>query len=198
MFHVPLPLVVPLYVPQYTLTAPASAAWSAKVNLGGGKTFSLTGTYDEATKTLSISGGGYTLTGTLTGSTLSGTYTGPNGAGSVATTVFVAPAASPASGFTEAVLVPEGSVASTTPLSPLAVSVPRNATPPPVVPDVPDVPDVPPVPSLELLQPPSARRTSVTRMSLTSRYACMKISPSSRSANRAGYGEDRISPERRV
>jgi hypothetical protein len=56
----------------------------ATVNLGGGKTFSLTGTYDEATKTLTITGGGYTLTGTLTGSTLSGTYTGPNGAGSFA------------------------------------------------------------------------------------------------------------------
>jgi len=56
----------------------------ATVNLGGGKTFSLAGAYDAATKTLTISGGGYTLTGTLAGSTLSGTYTGPNGAGSFA------------------------------------------------------------------------------------------------------------------
>ena len=56
----------------------------ATITLGGGKTVSLTGTYDEATKTLTITGGGYTLTGTLTGSTLSGTYTGPNGAGSFA------------------------------------------------------------------------------------------------------------------
>jgi hypothetical protein len=56
----------------------------ATITLGGGKTFSLTGTYDAATKTLTISGGGYSLTGTLTGSTLSGTYTGPNGAGSFA------------------------------------------------------------------------------------------------------------------
>jgi hypothetical protein len=56
----------------------------ATVNLGGGKTFSLSGTYDAATKTLTITGGGYTLTGTLVGSTLSGTYTGPNGPGSFA------------------------------------------------------------------------------------------------------------------
>lgn len=56
----------------------------ATVNLGGGKTISLTGTYDPATKAITISGGGYTLTGTLNGSTLSGTYTGPNGAGSFA------------------------------------------------------------------------------------------------------------------
>ena len=46
----------------------------ATLTLGGGKTVSVTGTYDEATKTLSITGNGYTLTGTLTGSTLSGTY----------------------------------------------------------------------------------------------------------------------------
>jgi hypothetical protein len=56
----------------------------ATINLGGGKTINLTGTWNDATKTLSITGGGYTLTGTLTGSTLSGTYMGPNGAGSFA------------------------------------------------------------------------------------------------------------------
>jgi len=56
----------------------------ATVNLGGGKTFSLTGTWDDATKTLTITGNGYSLTGTLTGSTLSGMYTGPNGGGSFA------------------------------------------------------------------------------------------------------------------
>lgn len=56
----------------------------ATVNLGGGKTINLTGTYDPATKALTISGNGYTLTGTLNGSTLSGTYTGPNGGGSFA------------------------------------------------------------------------------------------------------------------
>jgi hypothetical protein len=56
----------------------------ATLNLGGGKTVSVTGTFDAATSTLTITGGGYTLTGKLTGSTLSGTYTGPNGAGSFA------------------------------------------------------------------------------------------------------------------
>jgi hypothetical protein len=56
----------------------------ATINLGGGKTFSLTGTYDSATGTLTIAGGGFSLTGKLTGSTLTGTYTGPNGAGSFA------------------------------------------------------------------------------------------------------------------
>lgn len=61
--------------------APANTV-VATVNLGGGKTINLTGTYDAATKTITISGNGYTLTGTLNGSTLSGTYTGPNGAGS--------------------------------------------------------------------------------------------------------------------
>lgn len=63
---------------------PAGSTVIATINLGNGKTFSLTGTWDDATKTLSITGGGYSLTGTLSGSTLSGTYSGPNGAGSFA------------------------------------------------------------------------------------------------------------------
>lgn len=55
---------------------------------------SVSGTYDAATSTLTISGGGYTLTGTLKGSTLSGTYTGPSGPGSFALQAAVAGAVS--------------------------------------------------------------------------------------------------------
>ena len=67
------------------LTDPAPANQVvATINLGNGKTISLTGTYDPATKKITISGNGYTLTGTLDGSTLSGTYTGPNGGGAFA------------------------------------------------------------------------------------------------------------------
>lgn len=54
------------------------------INLGNGKTVTLTGTFDSVSGTVTLSGGGYTLTGKLVGGTLSGTYTGPNGAGSFA------------------------------------------------------------------------------------------------------------------
>ena len=62
----------------------AANAVNGTINLGNGKTVTLTGTYDSASGTVSLTGGGYTLTGKLTGGTLSGTYTGPNGTGSFA------------------------------------------------------------------------------------------------------------------
>lgn len=62
----------------------AGNAVVATINLGNGKTISLTGTYDAATKTLTLSGAGFSLTGTLNGSTLSGSYTSPSGGGSFA------------------------------------------------------------------------------------------------------------------
>lgn len=48
----------------------------------GGEPVQLTGTYDPATGALSLSGGGYTLTGTVSSGGFSGSYTGPNGSGS--------------------------------------------------------------------------------------------------------------------
>lgn len=62
---------------------PANAV-TGTINLGNGKLVSLAGTYDAATGTVTLEGGGYTLTGKLTGGTLSGTYTGPNGGGAFA------------------------------------------------------------------------------------------------------------------
>ena len=69
----------------HTLGDPAPAnAVNGTLNLGNGKIVTLTGTYDSTTGTVTLSGGGYTLTGKLVGGTLSGTYTGPNGGGSFA------------------------------------------------------------------------------------------------------------------
>ncbi len=47
---------------------------------------SATGSYDPATGAVSLSGSGYTFTGTISGTTLSGTWTGPGGTSGVYTT----------------------------------------------------------------------------------------------------------------
>jgi hypothetical protein len=50
------------------------------IELTGFAPVSITGNYDTDTNTLTASGGGYSLTGTLTGNRLAGTWTGPAGA----------------------------------------------------------------------------------------------------------------------
>ncbi len=47
-----------------------------------GAVINVTGTYDTATKSFTVSGGGYTITGTINNGVISGTYTGPGGNGS--------------------------------------------------------------------------------------------------------------------
>jgi len=78
-------------------TSAASVASSAQVmgaavtnnltgtlKFAGAATVSLAGTFNSGTGTIAVSGGGYTITATLSSGKVSGTYTGPNGTGSVA------------------------------------------------------------------------------------------------------------------
>ncbi len=51
------------------------------IKITGGATAQITGTFDDATGTLTITGGGYTFTGKLSANGISGTYSGPNGSG---------------------------------------------------------------------------------------------------------------------
>jgi hypothetical protein len=58
---------------------------AAMLSISGGGTQALTGTYNDVTDTLNVSGGGYTFVGEYDSSndppSFLGTYTGPNGAG---------------------------------------------------------------------------------------------------------------------
>jgi hypothetical protein len=54
---------------------------SGTLNVAGGASVALAGTYDSATKTVNLSGGGFALTGTISGAVLSGPYTGPSSSG---------------------------------------------------------------------------------------------------------------------
>lgn len=72
--------------PPASLTANSSASLTVTGTLTlvspAAATHALTGTYDDATNQLDISGGGYTFTGVFDGtSRLEGTYTGGNGPG---------------------------------------------------------------------------------------------------------------------
>ncbi len=51
------------------------------VKVSGGAAVTVTGTFDDVTKQLTITGGGYSFTGTATTAGVTGTYTGPKGAG---------------------------------------------------------------------------------------------------------------------
>ena len=63
-----------------TLQAQAtSVAATGTLHLVGGATTDLTGTFDTSSKALSLSGGGFALTGSLNGAVVSGTYTGSGG-----------------------------------------------------------------------------------------------------------------------
>lgn len=69
----------------FSVVTPAYASAASVVNatgtlaIQGGATITLTGTYDTGTHTLSLSGGGYTFTGTYANGVLSGTFTNPTG-----------------------------------------------------------------------------------------------------------------------
>jgi hypothetical protein len=54
---------------------------SGTVKPSGGAAVAVTGTFDDATKQLTITGGGYSFTGTATSDGVTGTYTGPKGTG---------------------------------------------------------------------------------------------------------------------
>jgi hypothetical protein len=56
-----------------------SAVATATFHPVGGGSISLSGTYTRSTKTLNLSGSGYTFSGTFASGALTGTYTGPNG-----------------------------------------------------------------------------------------------------------------------
>ena len=56
----------------------ASAAATLYLS-GGGGIVTATGTYDPATHAITLAGGGYTFTGTVSGGIYSGAYTGPSG-----------------------------------------------------------------------------------------------------------------------
>lgn len=62
----------------------ATLTVSGTLKITGGETITLTGTYDDVTKTLTVTGGGYTFTGTFGASGITGTYNGPKGSGSFA------------------------------------------------------------------------------------------------------------------
>jgi hypothetical protein len=57
----------------------AATATATLTPIDGGGTFALTGTFDEATKTLTLSGSGFALKGTIANGKLTGNYTGPGG-----------------------------------------------------------------------------------------------------------------------
>jgi hypothetical protein len=61
-------------------TAPVVAVTGTLKPVGGAPV-TLTGTFDTGSNLLTVSGGSYTLIGTLSGGNLSGSYTGPHGTG---------------------------------------------------------------------------------------------------------------------
>jgi len=68
--------------PAPTSVAFASVGASGTLTLVGGGTISLSGTYDDASGDLALSGGGYSFAGSYDGSNrLEGTYTGPSTTG---------------------------------------------------------------------------------------------------------------------
>ena len=78
-----LPFSLPLVA---TLHAQSISATGSLSQIGGGTT-ALSGTYDSGSKNLSLSGGGYSMSGTLAGGAVTGTLTVPMGAaGTFATT----------------------------------------------------------------------------------------------------------------
>jgi hypothetical protein len=57
----------------------ASPSASAVITFSDGSTVALTGTYDSNSGTLSITGGGYSVAGTIANDQVSGTFTAPDG-----------------------------------------------------------------------------------------------------------------------
>jgi len=54
---------------------------SGTLNVGGGPSVTLAGSYDSSTNNVNLSGGGFTFTGSISGAVLSGTYAGPSSIG---------------------------------------------------------------------------------------------------------------------
>lgn len=75
-------------VPNAKMVVPAgdTVNVSGKIYLASGDTVDITGTFIHSTGYLTLTGGGYTFTGTLSSGHLNGTYTGPNGGGGFAAT----------------------------------------------------------------------------------------------------------------
>jgi hypothetical protein len=71
----------PLFeVPGTAVLHAASVNANATLRIVGGSTIPLTGSFDTNEKSMSLSGGGTTMSGLVTGASLSGTYTGAAGA----------------------------------------------------------------------------------------------------------------------
>lgn len=85
-------LVFRLFTPAYANAASVVSA-SATLAIQRGATFALSGTYDTGSHRLSLSGGGYTFTGTYSNGVLSGTFTNSAGAGGGFTTQAGSPGA---------------------------------------------------------------------------------------------------------
>lgn len=66
-------------VPGRATRAFATLVATGTFTLSGGEPITLTGTYDDAAHTFTVTGGGWTFGGTLSGTALSGTFTGPGG-----------------------------------------------------------------------------------------------------------------------
>jgi hypothetical protein len=65
--------------PNYAAEAPqASVSVTGTLVISGGSTIALTGTYDTGLHTISVTGGGYTFTGSFASGKLSGTFTTPS------------------------------------------------------------------------------------------------------------------------
>ena len=68
-------------VTQKSIHPMATLQVSGTLKITGGTTSTITGTFDDVTNTLTITGGGYTFTGKLGSTGITGTYSGPNGSG---------------------------------------------------------------------------------------------------------------------
>ena len=78
---------VPFRLPWVATLHADSVSATGSLSLVGGGTASLSGTYDTGSKALSVSGGGYSLSGTLGGTTVTGTLTVPGGSAGAFTTM---------------------------------------------------------------------------------------------------------------
>lgn len=68
-------------VTQKSIHVMATLQVTGTLKISGGTTSVISGTFDDVSNTLTITGGGYTFTGKLAANGISGTYSGPNGSG---------------------------------------------------------------------------------------------------------------------
>jgi hypothetical protein len=71
----PVPFTLPLVAALHA----QSVSTTGSLSLAGGGSVSLSGTYDAGAKSLTLSGGGYSVSGTLGGTAVTGTLTAPTG-----------------------------------------------------------------------------------------------------------------------